>query len=148
MNSFQKNKRTKISGPKKGKKVQKPYNSDLSHEISVLEGILGPNKIFLPIKQNFSRVLGRILSKILQTTSKSIENWQRNVFLSEASFLISKKQCIAKHSNLLTKKYLFCKPYRELIYCSIFIFFTLKWREEHYLLEIMHTYFLYIKIIG
>ena len=46
MSSFQKNKRTKISGPKKGKKAQKTYNSDLSHEISVLEGILGPNKIF------------------------------------------------------------------------------------------------------
>ena len=46
MSSFQKNKRTKISGPEKGKKAQKPYNSDLSHEISVLEGILGPNKIF------------------------------------------------------------------------------------------------------
>ena len=46
MNSFQKNKWTKISGPKKGKKAQKPHNSDLSHEISVLDGILGPNKIF------------------------------------------------------------------------------------------------------
>ena len=46
MSSFQKNKRTKISGPKKGKKAQKTYNSYLSHEISVLEGILGPNKIF------------------------------------------------------------------------------------------------------
>ena len=46
MGSFQKNKRTKISGPKKGKKAQKTYNSDLSYEISVLEGILGPNKIF------------------------------------------------------------------------------------------------------
>ena len=44
--SFQKNRRTKISGPKKGKKAQKTYNSDLSYEISVLEGILGPNKIF------------------------------------------------------------------------------------------------------
>ena len=46
MDSFQKNKWTKISGPKKGKKVQKTHNSDLSYEISVLEGILGPNKIF------------------------------------------------------------------------------------------------------
>ena len=35
-----------MSGPEKGKKAQKPYNSDLSHEILVLEGILGPNKIF------------------------------------------------------------------------------------------------------
>ena len=46
MGSFQKNKRTKISGLKKGKKAQKTYNSDLSYEISVLEGILGPKKIF------------------------------------------------------------------------------------------------------
>ena len=46
MGSFQKNRRTKISGPKKGKKVQKTHNSDLSYEISVLEGILGPSKIF------------------------------------------------------------------------------------------------------
>ena len=46
MSSFQKNKRTKISGPKKGKKAQKTYNLYSSHEISVLEGILGPNKMF------------------------------------------------------------------------------------------------------
>ena len=46
MGSFQKNRRTKISGPKKGKKAQKTYNSDLSQEISVLGGILAPNKIF------------------------------------------------------------------------------------------------------
>ena len=141
MSSFQKNKRTNISGPKKGKKAQKTYNSYLSHEISVLGGILGPNKIFLPSKQHFSRILGRNMSKMLQTASKSIENWHRNMFLSEASFLISEKQCIAKHSNLLTKKSFFCKPYRKLIYYSIFIFFTLKWWEEHYLLEIVHTFF-------
>ena len=146
MSSSQKNKRTKISGPEKGEKAQKLYNSDLSHKISVLEGDLGSNKIFCQKKNN--TVLERILSKIPQTASKSIEIWQRNVFLNEASFLISKKQCIAKHSNLLTKKYFFCKPYRELIYCSIFIFFTLKWWEEQILLEIIHTYFLYIKIIG
>ena len=52
MSSFQKNKQTKMSGPEKGKKAQKPYNSDLSHEISVLEGILGPNKIFGQEKKN------------------------------------------------------------------------------------------------
>ena len=46
MSSFQKNKRTKILCLKKGTKAKKTYNSDLSHEISVLEGILGPNKIF------------------------------------------------------------------------------------------------------
>ena len=36
-----------------------------------------------------------------------------NVFLSEASFLISKKQCIAKHSNLRYEKKNDCRLYTD-----------------------------------